>query len=133
MKQLVIAWGATVVAFTGLDFIWLSRMGDAFYRPTMGDMVLPGFRAGPAIVFYLVFTLGLIWLAVRPALASGSVTTALVNGALVGFMAYATYDLTNQATLRNWSTLLSIVDIAWGTVLSGVAAAIATWVALKFA
>lgn len=133
MKSLVIAFATTLVAFTGIDFVWLSRMGDTFYRPAMGDMVLPGFRIAPAVVFYLIFAAGLTWLAVRPALAEGGWTTAFVQGAVVGFVAYATYDLTNQATLRSWSTALSVVDIAWGTLLSGTAAAIATVVAGNFA
>ena len=133
MKSLVIAFATTLVAFTGIDFVWLSRMGDTFYRPAMGDMVLPGFRIAPAVVFYLIFAAGLTWLAVRPALAEGGWTTAFVQGAVVGFVAYATYDLTNQATLRSWSTALSVVDIAWGTLSSGTAAAIATVVAGSFA
>ncbi len=129
MKSLVVAWITALVAFTGIDFVWLSRMGDAFYRPAMGDMVLSGFRLAPAIVFYLIYAAGLTWIAVRPALAEGGWTVALLNGAALGFVAYATYDLTNQATLRHWSTALTVVDIAWGTLLSGVAAAIATVVA----
>ena len=129
MKSLVVAWITALVAFAGIDFVWLSRMGDAFYRPAMGDMVLSGFRLAPAIVFYLIYAAGLTWIAVRPALAGGGWTVALVNGAVLGFVAYATYDLTNQATLRHWSTALTVVDIAWGTLLSGVAAVIATLVA----
>jgi uncharacterized membrane protein len=129
MKSLVVAWITALVAFTGIDFVWLSRMGDTFYRPVMGDMVLSGFRLAPAIVFYLVYAAGLTWIAVRPALAEGGWTVALVNGAVLGFVAYATYDLTNQATLRHWSTTLTVVDIAWGTLLSGVAAVVATLVA----
>jgi uncharacterized membrane protein len=133
MKSLALAWITTLVVFTGIDFAWLSRMGDAFYRPAMGDMVLSGFRAAPAIVFYLVFASGLTWFAVRPALVEGGWTTALVNGAVLGCVAYATYDLTNQATLRHWTTALSLVDIAWGTLLSATAAVIATLVARAFA
>jgi len=129
MKSLAIAWITALVAFTGIDFVWLSRMGDAFYRPAMGDMVLSGFRLAPAIVFYLIYAAGLTWIAVRPALAEGGWSVAFVNGAVLGFVAYATYDLTNQATLRHWSTALTMVDIAWGTLLSGLAAAIATLVA----
>jgi uncharacterized membrane protein len=129
MMSLVVAWITALVAFAGIDFVWLSRMGDAFYRPAMGDMVLSGFRLAPAIVFYLIYAAGLTWIAVRPALAGGGWTVALVNGAVLGFVAYATYDLTNQATLRHWSTALTVVDIAWGTFLSGTAAVIATLVA----
>jgi len=133
MKSLLLAWGTTLVAFTGIDFLWLSRMGDAFYRPAMGDMVLSGFRAAPALAFYLIYSAGLAWIAVRPALASGAWASALVDGAVVGLIAYATYDLTNQATLRQWSTALTVVDIAWGTLLSAVSAALAAWVVTRLA
>lgn len=131
MQSLAIAWISALVAFAGIDFIWLSRMGDSIYRPAMGDMVLSGFRPAPAIAFYLIYAGGLTWFAIRPALAGGGWTLALVNGAVLGFVAYATYDLTNQATLRHWSTALTAIDIAWGTVLSAVAAAVATVVATR--
>lgn len=133
MHSLLVAWITTLVAFVGIDFLWLSRMGDTFYRPAMGDMALAGFRAVPAVAFYLIYSLGLTWIAVRPALAGGTWTSAVFDGAVVGLVAYATYDLTNQATLRHWSTVLSLVDIAWGTVLSGLAAGLAAWVATRFA
>ena len=122
MKILVTAYIATFVAFVVLDFIWLSKMSGSVYRPIMGDMVLDSFRIPPAVVFYLAYAAGLVFLAVRPALATGDWTTALVYGAVTGAMAYGTYDLTNQATLKNWSTTLTVVDMGWGTVLSGLAA-----------
>jgi len=125
MITYLIAFGVTLVAFTGIDFIWLSRMGDILYRPAMGDMVLDQFRPAPALIFYVIYAFGLVFFAVRPALASGEWTTALLNGAMMGLVAYATYDLTNQATLKNWSNLLTFGDLTWGTVLSGVSATIA--------
>ncbi len=118
MKIYLIAYGATLIAFVVLDFIWLSRMSEFLYRPVMGDMVLQTFRLSPALVFYLGYAAGLVFLAVHPALVSGDWKTALVHGALTGLMAYGTYDLTNQATLKNWSTLLTVTDLAWGTALS---------------
>jgi len=122
MKTSLISYIVTLVIFTGIDFIWLGRMGDIVYRPVMGNMALEGFRAAPAVVFYLIFAAGVVYFAVSPALASGQWQTALLKGALFGFFAYATYDLTNQATLKNWSTFLSFVDLGWGTVLTGVSA-----------
>lgn len=118
MKIYLIAYGATLIAFVVLDFIWLSRMSEFLYRPVMGDMVLQTFRLSPALVFYLGYAAGLVFLAVHPALVLGDWKTALVHGALTGLMAYGTYDLTNQATLKNWSTLLTVTDLAWGTALS---------------
>ena len=124
MKTLAIAYVVTLVAFALLDFLWLSRMADVLYRPTMGDMAAANFKLVPAVLFYLLFCAGLVYFAVRPALGSGDWSVALVQGSVLGLIAYATYDLTNQATLKNWSATLSIVDMAWGTVLSGVAAII---------
>jgi uncharacterized membrane protein len=124
MKTLIVAYAATLVAFAVLDFLWLGRMGNVLYRPVMGDMVLDTFRPAPAIIFYLLYVIGLVYFAVRPALAAGDWQTALINGAALGFFAYATYDLTNQATLKNWSTTLSVVDMTWGTILSSVSALI---------
>ena len=124
MKTLVIAYVTTLVAFGAIDVAWLTRMADTIYRPVMGDMVVANFRAAPAVAFYLIYAGGLVYFAVRPALAAGDWSTALINGALLGFIAYATYDLTNQATLKNWSTQLTLTDLAWGTFLSGAASLI---------
>jgi uncharacterized membrane protein len=125
MKSHLIAYVITLIVLAGVDFVWLSRMGDALYRPTMGDMALSGFRAVPGVVFYLIYVAGVVYFAVAPALAGAGVATAALNGAIFGLCAYGTYDLTNQATLKNWSTLLSIVDMAWGTALTAVSASIA--------
>lgn len=124
MKTIAIAYVVTLAAFGLLDFVWLSRMADVLYRPTMGDMAAPNFKPVPAALFYLLFCTGLVYFAVRPALGSGDWSVAFMQGAVLGLVAYGTYDLTNQATLKNWSTTLSIVDMSWGTVLSGVAATI---------
>lgn len=126
MKRFALSWLIVAPAFIVLDFVWLSRMGDAFYRPQMGGMALAGFRAEPAVLFYLIYTGGLALLAVRPALERGGWRGGLLRGAGLGLMAYATYDLTNQATLKVWPSLLSAVDMAWGTFASGVAVALTT-------
>jgi uncharacterized membrane protein len=128
VKTYVVAYLTTLIVFVAIDFIWLSSMADRLYRPLLGDMLASGFRLAPAIAFYLIYALGLTALAVRPGLLAGSPQMAVVCGAMLGFTAYATYDLTNQATLRNWSTILTIADLLWGTALSGVAAGIGQWV-----
>lgn len=132
MKTLVTAHLATFVAFALLDAIWLSRMTSTLYRPTMGDMLLDGFRLAPALVFYVVYIVGLVHFGVRPGLTGGALAT-LGNAALFGFVAYATYDLTNQATLKNWSTALTLADLGWGTVASMVAASVGRAVTLWLA
>lgn len=132
MKMYLIAYGATLLAFLVLDFIWLSRMSELLYRPVMGDMVLETFRLLPALVFYLGYAAGLVFLAVHPALVLGDWKIALVHGAIAGLMAYGTYDLTNQATLKNWSTLLTVTDLTWGTALSAAASVAGYFAAAAF-
>ncbi|MBM7328076.1 DUF2177 family protein [Brucella sp. RRSP16] len=128
MKDYLIAYLVTAVAFLAIDSVWLSNMANVFYRPVMGDMLAPGFRLAPAVVFYVIFVFGLVFFAVKPGLLAGSGTVTFVRGALLGFVAYATYDLTNQATLKNWSWTLTIADVVWGTVLSAASAYIGYWV-----
>ena len=124
MKTYFAAYLFTLVAFLVIDFIWLSTMASRLYRPAIGDLLAENFRLAPAVIFYLIYAAGLTFLAVRPAFQTGEWTTALLYGAVVGFMAYATYDLTNQATLKNWSTTLTVADLLWGTFVSATAATI---------
>ena len=125
MKTNLIAYVVTLVVLAGIDFVWLSRMGEAVYRPIMGDMALPAFRIAPGILFYVIYVFGVVYFAIAPALAGGGASAAALNGAILGLCAYGTYDLTNQATLKNWSTTLSVIDMGWGTVLTAVSAVIA--------
>ena len=131
MKTYLVAYFFTLVAFLVIDFIWLSTMASRLYRPAIGDLLADNFRLAPAIVFYLIYAAGLTFLAVRPALISGEWTAALLYGAAVGFMAYATYDLTNQATLKSWSTTLTVADLLWGTFVSAAAAVIGYLVTVR--
>ena len=121
----VIAYGAILAAFCIIDGIWLSVMGPKLYRPTLGNILLPSVNFAPAIVFYLLYPAGVLVFAVMPALGLASALTALMHGALLGAIAYATYDLTNQATLRNWSVTLSVIDIGWGSFATAASAAAA--------
>lgn len=126
MKTYALAYLATAVVFLGLDFIWLSVMGGILYRPALGDSVLEKFNVAPAVIFYGLYGVGVVVFAVVPALDSGRWTTALLYGGMLGFFCYATYDLTNQATLRQWSTLLTVVDMTWGTLVTAVSATVGT-------
>jgi uncharacterized membrane protein len=114
-----------LLPFCILDGIWLTVMGNLLYKPTLGDILLPSVNAPPAVAFYLIFGVGLLVFAALPAVKAGSVGPALIYGALFGAIAYATYDLTNYATLRNWTLLISVLDITWGAFASAVAAAVA--------
>jgi uncharacterized membrane protein len=117
-----IAYVAAAVAMLGLDSIWLTLAADTIYRPILGDSMVVHFRLGPAVAFYALYLCGVLFFAVRPALASRRLTTALVCGALLGVFAYGTYDLTNQATLKVWSAAISVPDMAWGAFLTAVVA-----------
>ncbi|MDB5685992.1 MAG: rane-like protein [Rhizorhabdus sp.] len=122
MTRYLAAYAATLVVFAAIDAIWLTQVGPSLYRPIIGEILAPQPRMTPAVIFYLLFIAGIVYFAVAPALASGVWTDALVKGALFGLFAYATYDLTNQATLSVWSTKITLFDMAWGTFLSGVSA-----------
>jgi len=115
---------ACCVAFVGLDMVWLGVMVERLYRPTLGDMLATSVNLPAAIAFYLIFPVGLTIFAVLPAVKVSAMGQAALYGGLFSFFAYLTYDLTNQATLRAWSTQLTLIDIAWGFVLGGVAATI---------
>jgi uncharacterized membrane protein len=126
-----VAYLSTAVVFLGLDFVWLGFMGDRFYRRILHDVLRPGFELAPAVLFYLLIIAGILFFAVSPALESDQAAVAAVRGALFGFFTYATYDLTSQATVRNWTWILSLTDIAWGTFLTATAATLGFLVTRK--
>lgn len=123
---------ATLLVFTGIDLIWLGYVAHGYYRSQIGHLLAAQLNMTAAIAFYLLYALGLVIFAVQPAVAAGGVSKALLLGSMFGLFCYATYDLTNLATLKNWSLPLSLADMGWGAVLSGVAAAAGTWVAQRF-
>lgn len=117
------AYVAALVVFALIDGAWLYFMGQYLYKPTLGEILEPNVRLGPAIAFYLLFPVGLTVFGVDPALKSGSMSTALIYGALFGLLAYATYDLTNFATLKNWTLQITLIDIIYGAIVAGLASA----------
>lgn len=131
MTWIVAAITAALV-FGALDAVWLSWAGPNFYRPRLGDILADSFRMMPPLVFYAAYIAAIVWFAVRPGLSLG-IGAAALNGALLGAICYATYDLTNQATMRTWSTTVTVADIAWGAFATAVAAAAASFAAAKFA
>jgi len=126
------AYLVALLVFFLADMVWLGTMVSRLYRPALGDILLSEVSMPPAILFYLLYPIGLVIFAIVPALRSGSIVTAFLFGALFGLFTYGTYDLTNHATLRNWSTTLTIADMAWGTFLGGISAACATWTLSRF-
>lgn len=132
MPAPVTAYLATIIVFLGIDYVWLKYMANSFYREQLGDLMLETPKLGIAGAFYLVFALAVVVLAVLPALKADSWTTALFYGALLGFAAYGTYDITNMATLKNWPVMMSIVDMIWGTFLTGTTATAAFFITRAF-
>lgn len=130
--QVVAAYFAALAAFLALDFVWLGTMIDRLYKPALGDLLAPRPNVAAAVVFYIAYAAGMIFLAVAPAVREGGIQRAAINGLALGAVAYATYDLTNHATLRVWSTRLTVIDIAWGAFASAMAclAGYAAWKAL---
>ncbi len=123
MKTLAAAYVAASLCMLVLDVIWLSTMARVLYRPHLGDILLENFRLAPAIVFYFVYVAGIVFLAINPALRTGgNWQQAALYGAALGLVAYATYDLTNQATLKTWSTIVTVADICWGTFITAASA-----------
>lgn len=111
-----------LVIFAAVDFVWLSTMGAALYRATLGDLLAPSVRLPPAIAFYLLYPIGIVAFGAVSGLRADSALAALAWGAGFGALAYATYDLTNFATLRVWSLQITLLDIAYGAIASGIAA-----------
>ncbi len=124
-----IAYGATAIVFLGLDYLWLAYIAKDFYARSLGSLMrdTPDFMA--AGIFYLFYIAGIVFFAAMPA---ESWKGALARGALLGLLAYGTYDMTNLATLKGWPWRMAAVDMAWGTVLTALAA-LGGYLALKSA
>lgn len=131
MKTYIIAYIATLIAFFAMDMIWLGAVAKTFYAKHLGHF-MGGPRWGVAFAFYFIYIAGIVIFAVKPGIEAGSISTAAIWGALFGFFCYATYDLTNLATLKNWPVKVALVDIPWGVFLTTSCAVFGTWVTLQF-
>ncbi|SPU53530.1 Predicted membrane protein [Brevundimonas vesicularis] len=122
MIKYVAAYLGAGLTFAAIDFVWLTTMTNRLYKPVIGPIMADKPDLKAAVAFYLISIAGTVFLAIAPALKEGNWTRAAINGAVLGFVAYATYDLTNQATLSVWQTKLTIIDLMWGTVLTTLSA-----------
>ncbi len=122
--QLLVAGGVMGV----LDFIWLSVVAKNFYRSELGSALLDKPNMVAAVLFYVIYIVGVVAFVIAPALDKGSLAHAALYGALFGFVAYATYDLTNLATLKVFTPKLVVVDLLWGAALTAVVASVTYWV-----
>ena len=112
----------TVPIFFAIDLLWLGVVAKSFYRNHLNHILSNEVNWKAAITFYLMYICGILFFAVRPAIANGSWQQALVFGGLYGFFTYATYDLTNMALIKDWPLAIVIVDILWGVCLCAIVA-----------
>jgi len=129
MARYAWTYATTALVMLLLDAVWLYVMAGRLYKPQIGSLMREGFDPLAAGLFYLLFVGGLVIFVGVPALESPAWTVPLWRGALFGLVAYATYDLTNQATLRGWSWLITGADLMWGMTLSGISAALGVTIA----
>lgn len=128
----LLSYGAVLISIVALDLLWLGVVMKDFYRAKLGHLMGDTVVWGAAILFYLIFAAGIMYFAVTPAVAAASFARAFLLGAALGFLAYATYDLTNHATLRDWPIMVTVLDIIWGAFLSGIVASVGFFVAKIF-
>ncbi len=126
--KIIILYLATLPAFFALDMLWLGVIAKTTYNKYLGGFMRSPINWEVAIVFYLIFVLGILYFAVIPATQKGSWSLALINGALFGFFTYMTYELTNWAILKDWPWQIVPIDIAWGTVLGGIVALVSFYI-----
>lgn len=131
MTRYLLQYLAVVLVFLPLDALWLGLVARRFYTEQLGPLLLDQPRWGIALAFYLLYVVGLVIFAVAPGIAEGSWVRAAVLGALFGLFAYATYDLTNLATMKGFPVRVAAVDIVWGMVISGVSAGLGAWIAMR--
>lgn len=130
MSAFLLAYLATLTCFLVLDFAWLTLASPVLYKPMLGELLAPEPSLPVAAVFYAFYVVGIVVFVVMPAANAQSWVMALGLGALLGLVAYGTYDITNLATLRSWPLAVSVIDLAWGTLLSATSA-LSGYIALR--
>ena len=116
-------------AFLAIDAVWLTVMSGRFYKPQLGALMREQPNLAVALLFYVFYVVGVIVLAVMPGVEAGSVLKAAGYGAILGFVAYGTYDFTNLSTIKDWPVIVTVVDLVWGTTLTAIMATIGYYVA----
>jgi len=124
MTQLIVAYALAIVVFIGIDLVWLMGVARSLYVEEMGALLRKQPMIGAAVAFYLLYIGGLVFFAIAPGLAAGSPLKAAMLGAALGLVAYGTYDLTNLAVIEGYTLRIALIDLAWGTVLTGLTAGI---------
>lgn len=117
MLPILKLYGIAFVVFFVVDLIWLGLVAKDLYQKEIGSLLKPDVNWAAAIIFYLLFILGLVIFVINPAVESGSLVKAMMLGAFFGLVTYATYDLTNLATMRDFTLKITLIDLTWGTTL----------------
>ena len=120
ISKLIISYILTFAVFFIIDMAWLGFVAKDIYKKYLGNLLSDNVNWVAAIIFYLLFVIGIFIFAIMPSVEKNSLHSAIILGALFGFFTYATYDLTNLATLKNWSLNIVFIDIIWGAVLTGI-------------
>jgi len=129
--QWIILWIAAAVLFLIIDMVWLLWLGRGFYVSEIGDLLRQPPNLGAAGAFYVLYVTGLMIMVIWPVVQAQSVPQAVLFGALLGLVAYGTYDLTNLAVMKGFTTKIAIIDMIWGTVLTGTVAALTVLLGTK--
>jgi uncharacterized membrane protein len=132
MTMFLKLYSIALPVFFAIDMVWLGFVAKSFYAQQIGFLMKPDINWTAAIVFYLLFIVGLVIFVISPALEKSSWASALFSGALFGLITYATYDLTNLATLKDWPMLVTAVDLVWGAVLAAAVSVITYFIANTF-
>ena len=128
----ILLYISTAIVFLALDVVMLKKVMYPLFSENIGPMMLEDLRMGPAAVFYLFYVVGVVWFVSIPALNVGSIAQAFLAGAVLGALAYGTYEFTNFATLKGWTAQMVMVDVIWGAVLTGTSAAVGVAVTKYF-
>jgi uncharacterized membrane protein len=131
MAHWILLWTVAAVIFLAIDLVWLGWLGRGLYQAEIGPLLRQLFNLPAAGAFYVLYVTGLMMMVIWPAFQAQSVSQALLRGALLGLIAYGTYDLTNLAVMKGFTTKIAIIDMIWGTVLTGAVCALTVLVGTK--
>lgn len=124
-------YGFAIASLVGIDSLWLAKIAPKLYKDNIGHLMAEKPNLFAAGLFYVIYIAGAVYFVIYPAFTDKSVTQALFRGALLGLVAYSTFDLTGQAVFKNWPTKITVIDMLWGTVLTASVCALSTFLAIK--
>jgi uncharacterized membrane protein len=127
-----VAYVVTLVVFLGLDFSFVLGLAAPIYKQELGPLLLTSFKAAPSVLFYLIYMFGVVLFVIAPALKEGRWQRATMLGVAFGLVAYATYDLTNLGTMKGFSEKITLIDLTWGMVVTGVSSTVGYLAAKRF-